>query len=310
MRLPGNAPRTLGLWPTTANRISMKIHLANSTAQDSNSVHGAAAMVVGSGNAEGRPWHQSRHPWPHCLKPWAGVAAILLISLGRVYAADVPATPLKVLYLTGGCCHDYKAQAPHFSTNLAQLVNAALDVRFGLEVLTNAAFADGYDAVLYNVCDETAPDQSLANAMQAARNGKPTVLIHCSIHAFRNSPHISQWETFCGMRSKVHDLFEPFSTTKADPESPITKLFPEDWKTPGDELYQTIAIDPKSHQLLKAKSPHDGRVHVVCWTSQFGQGRVFATTLGHDMKTCLSPDYLRLVANGLLWACGKLDINR
>jgi uncharacterized protein len=109
------------------------------------------------------------------------------------------------------------------------------------------------------------------------------------------------------MRSKVHDRFEGFSVTKLDPESPITKQFPDQWSTAGDELYQTISIEPESHQLLKAKSPQDGRVHIVCWTREFGQGRVFATTLGHDMKTAATPEYLRLVANGLLWACGKLQ---
>jgi type 1 glutamine amidotransferase len=109
------------------------------------------------------------------------------------------------------------------------------------------------------------------------------------------------------MRSKVHDKYGPFTVVKLDDNSPITKLFPKDWKTSGDELYQTISIDPQSHPLLKAKSPQDGREHVVCWTYQFGQGRVFGTTLGHDMKTTSSPDYLHLVANGLLWACGKLE---
>jgi type 1 glutamine amidotransferase len=108
------------------------------------------------------------------------------------------------------------------------------------------------------------------------------------------------------MRSKVHDRFEPFTVVKLDPKSPITLEFPDNWVTPGDELYQTISIQPESHQLLKVKSPQDGREHIVCWTYKYHQGLVFGTTLGHDMKTAASPDYLRLVANGLLWTCGKL----
>ena len=111
------------------------------------------------------------------------------------------------------------------------------------------------------------------------------------------------------MRSKVHDPYAPFTITKLDPASPITKAFPDVWKTPGDELYQTITIDPQSHPLLKATSAKDGREHIVCWTYQFGAGRVFATTLGHDMKTSAAPEFLRLLSNGLLWACGKLEAN-
>jgi type 1 glutamine amidotransferase len=233
----------------------------------------------------------------------------LLLATSGSFAADAAAAaqaPLKVLYVTCGGYHDYATQTPYLTTNISQLVNATFEVKLGLEALNNPKFAEGYDAVFYNVCEDKAPDQVLDNAMQTARNGKPTVMMHCSIHAFRYSPKIKEWETFCGLRSKVHDAYGPFTITKADQDSPITKFLPQDWKTAGDELYQTIAIDPQSHQLLRAKSPVDGRQHIVCWTSQFGQGRVFCTTLGHEMKTCATPEFRQLLANGLLWACGKL----
>ncbi len=237
---------------------------------------------------------------------YAGLGWVLLLSLSGASPAETPA-PLRVLYLTGGCCHDYAAQASHLSTNLSQLVNVTLVVRFGLDSLTNASFAEEYDAVFYNFCDEDAPPPMMEHALAATRNGKPTVMVHCAIHALRNSPKIRDWESLCGMRSKVHDPYEPFAVTKMDAASPITKSFPDNWTTAGDELYQTISIEPVSHPLLKAKSPKDGREHVVCWTREFGKGRVFATTLGHDLKTCSTPEYHRLLANGLLWACDKLQ---
>ncbi len=234
---------------------------------------------------------------------------LLAFSLASlvISAAEKAVAPLKVLFITGGGYHDYNKLAPHLTTELGSLVNATFDVKFGLETLHNPKFADAYDAVIYDVCDDEAPDDALDNALHVARAGKPSVLIHCAVHAFRKSPKISEWETFCGMRSKVHDPYGPFSVTKLDPASPITRVFPADWSTTGDELYQTISINPQSHQLLKAKSPKDGREHIVCWTYQYGKGRVFATTLGHDMKTATTPDYLRLLANGLLWTCGKLE---
>src|SRR6185437_2017951 len=49
--------------------------------------------------------------------------------------------------------------------------------------------------------------------------------------------------------------------------------------------------------------------NVVAWQHMNGQGRVFGTTLGHDMKTSQDPHYQQLLANGLLWACDKLDDN-
>lgn len=242
----------------------------------------------------------------------AAIGLLLLLAIARADAAEnrAPAAlkaPLNVLFLTGGGYHDYEKLAPHLTSSIGGLVNATFETQFGLEALRNPKFAEGYDAILYDVCFDEVQDEILENALRASRNGKPAVMIHCAVHAFRRSPRIREWETCCGMRSKVHDAFGPFSVMKLDSDSPITKQFPSDWKTAGDELYQTISIEPQSHQLLKVKSPRDGREHTVCWTYQFGQGRVFATTLGHDMKTAASPDYLRLVANGLLWACGKLE---
>ncbi len=228
----------------------------------------------------------------------------------RGWAAEPALTvqkPLKVLLVTSGGYHDYKALAPFLTHHLGEWVKADIEAKSGLEVFANPKFAAAYDAVIYDICDDEASNAILDNVLQAVRNGKPAVMLHCSIHAFRKSPKIGEWEAFCGMRSKVHDAFGPFSITKLDNDSPITKFFPGTWTTPGDELYQTIAIDPKSHQLLKAKSPQDGREHVVGWTSQWGRGRVFCTTLGHDMKTTAAPEYLQLVANGLLWSCGQLN---
>jgi type 1 glutamine amidotransferase len=259
-----------------------------------------------------RDYHLFRQPksFTSSLSCRAITFVFLALSLVCGYSADdaaaAPKPPLKVLLIASGCCHDYKTLAPFLRTNLALHLNADIEVHFGLDILANPNFADAYDTVIYDVCEEDTLAANLDNVVQATRAGKPTVMLHCSIHAFRNSPKIREWETLCGMRSKVHDAFGPFTVTRCDPSDPITKSFPDDWSTAGDELYQTISIDPQSHQLLKAKSPRDGRVHVVCWTCQFGQGRVFSTTLGHDLKTTATPEYLQLVANGLLWSCSKL----
>lgn len=246
-------------------------------------------------------------PLPLRRQPVAPLLLLLAaaLSLGWGVAARA-AEPLKVLFFTGGGYHDYAKLAPFLTHELEARVNVKFEVRFGLDSLQDAGFADKFDAVVYDHCDDEITDDRMDHALAVARSGKPTVLIHCAVHAFRKSPKIREWETCCGMRSKVHDPFGPFTVTRLDDRSPITKSFPAEFKTPGDELYQTIAIDPESHQLLKAVSPKDGRTHVVCWTYSFGQGRVFATTLGHDMKTASTPEYLRLLSNGLLWAAGKL----
>ncbi len=235
-----------------------------------------------------------------CLQ---GVVAAWL-GLASLSAADTK--PLQILLLSGGGYHDYAKLVPHLTNVLSGPVPAQFTVRMDMDILRDPHFADPYDAVIYDLCFDQAADDLIENALKATRAGKPTVMIHCAVHAFRYSPKIRDWETCCGMRSKVHDKYEPFTTVKLDPASPITKEFPDNWQTEGDELYQTISIDPGSHALLKVKSPQDGREHIVCWTSQYGSGRVFATTLGHDMKTAARPEYIRLLTNGILWSAGRL----
>jgi uncharacterized protein len=232
---------------------------------------------------------------------------LLLLAVSISLGAAESAKPLKVLFLTSGGYHDYQKLGPFLTNELSKLVAGSFEWKHGLETLNDANFAKSYDAVIYNVCDDEAPDAVIENAIRATNEGKPTVMIHCAVHAFRKSPKLADWEGCCGLRSKFHDPYGSFTVRKIDQESAIVRDFPNQWTTPGDELYQEILIDPKSRPLLKAKSAKDGREHVVCWTSEQGKGRVFATTLGHDMKTTQTPEFLRLVANGLKWASRQLE---
>ncbi|MGB8011890.1 MAG: ThuA domain-containing protein [Terriglobales bacterium] len=214
--------------------------------------------------------------------------------------------PLKALFITGGVFHDYDKLAPYLTSQLSKLINIKFDVITNLNPLTSEHFADGYDVIVYDLCLDDADHVALEHAIQVGRLGKPTVFIHCAVHSFRNSPMVHEWENYVGLRSKFHDAFGPFATLKAGADNPITENFPNDWKTSGDELYQTIELLTGTQPLLTAKSPVDGRVHIVCWTHTYGKGRVFATTLGHDSETAESPAYLRLLSVGLLWTCDKL----
>jgi type 1 glutamine amidotransferase len=241
----------------------------------------------------------------HTLKLLATLISLAFLSISQLFAAD--AKPIKALFLTGGGYHDYKKLAPHLTNEIGAQIKVDFDVVFDMAPLKKANFADGYNVVVYDLCWDEADAKDLENALTAIRQGKPAVMIHCAVHAFRRSEKIRDWEDGVGMRSKVHDPYQSFGTEKLDAKSAITKNFPADWKTPGDELYQTIEFPKTSHPLLKAKSPQDGREHIVCWTHQFGKGRVFATTLGHDMKTAENKDYLQLLARGLLWSCDRLD---
>jgi type 1 glutamine amidotransferase len=248
-----------------------------------------------------------------CRSLWSTVLALVMTVAPGAASSRLgvgeksPGTsPLKALFITGGVFHDYDKVAPFLTSQLSSLINIRFDVVTDLTALKNDHFADEYDVIVYDLCLDDVDPAALDHALSVGRAGKPTVFIHCAVHSFRNSPKVREWENYVGLRSKFHDPFGPFATQKVSATNPITETFPSNWRTSGDELYQTIELIPGTEPLLTAKSPVDGRVHIVCWIHTYGKARVFATTLGHDSETAESPAYLQLLANGLLWTCHEL----
>ena len=238
--------------------------------------------------------------------------AVLMMLVGFSFvsiakAEDAPAAKpakLKVLYITGGGFHDYKTLTPFLTEKIAKYANVEIDVKWMEPAFDNPKLGEGYDAIIFNFCfgKEFTKDK-FENAYKPVFEGKPAVMLHCSMHCFKPS---DEWTDCCGMRTRAHDPFTAFAVEKATKDHPLMKTFPDDWKTAGDELYQTIKFGERSTALLKAKSPKTGQEHICAWVSTYGKGKVFGTTLGHDLKTCGMESYQQLVANGLLWACGKL----
>ena len=244
----------------------------------------------------------------------------LFAAVSFASAADeAPAAkPLKVLFITGGGYHDYGKQPPFIKEKLESLANVRIDIVNGGKdshavpaLFSDPKFGEGYDAIIYDLCyatDNKPIDPKLyERAFDVTKAGKPAVLVHCAMHCFRPA---QDWAEFAGMRTNHHEKFGPFDVRPADPNNPITRGWPADWKTPGDEQYVTEETYPDTVKLListgvgeKAKHPEN----VVAWEHTYGKGRVFGTTLGHDMHTIADPHYLQLLANGLLWSCDKLQ---
>lgn len=234
------------------------------------------------------------------------LASILFLTpLNWSSGEEKKTQPLQVVLITGGGYHDYKVLNPMITKKLGELINAEFTIKDGLELLKDEKFADRYDVLVYNFCFADEKNKALIeNALKATQSGKPTVLVHCAMHTFMAS---DEWTDCCGMRTRRHDPYSPFSITKAEKDHPIVKNLPNDWKTTGDELYQTIKLGERSTALLKGTNTDLKSDHIVAWISNYGKGRVFATTLGHDVKTVATPAYHQLLANGILWAVDKLD---
>jgi type 1 glutamine amidotransferase len=234
---------------------------------------------------------------------------MLLLALGLAAAARAEEPrPLKVLWATGGGFHDYPKLTPLLTQAIQKRANVRFEVISDYKTLAEKGFADRYDAVVYffSYHDKSAKPV-VDNIAATIHDGKPAMFIHGTLHSFRELGEDRR--SFCeaiGLTSVEHDPLRPLATKKAA-DHPIIHDWPDDWKTPGDELYQNVKIWRGATPLLTAFSETSKKDHVVAWVNRYGRGKVFGTSLGHDMKTAGSEAYQQLLANGLLWICGKLD---
>lgn len=231
----------------------------------------------------------------------------------RAVAAE--AQPLRVLLITGGCCHNYPFQTQQLTNAIAKLTQAEWTIvneggdgtRAEIPLYNHPDWAKGFDVVVHNECfaDTTnaAYIQKITSAHQA---GVPAVVIHCAMHTYRSAT-IDDWRELLGVTSRRHDHQSKYPVQFAEPNHPILKGAAADWKTPPDELYVIEKLWPNAKALATSVSEQDGKTYPVIWINQYGKARVFGTTFGHSDDTWRDPNYLNYVARGTLWAAGRLN---
>ena len=85
----------------------------------------------------------------------------------------------------------------------------------------------------------------------------------------------------------------------------------------NDELYMGLALKPGNDVFLTANSEAGTHTFAgktmdmsadtfpLAWTRSYGSGRVFKTTLGHNGLSFETPEFQRLVLNGVSWATAR-----
>jgi hypothetical protein len=250
----------------------------------------------------------------------AATLALILVTC-PASAADNP-KPLKILLVTGGCCHDYAKQKDILKKGIEARANAQVDIIFvaddsthpQLPIYGHPDYAKDYDVVIHDECAADVNDPAVVEAvLKPHRDGIPGVNLHCGMHSYRignpndpvapGTPH-GFWFEYLGLQSSGHGAQLPIAISFVDPDSPITKGL-MDWATIHEELYNNVKVFDSAHALARGKQGQSD--FVVVWTSLYqGKTRVFSTTIGHNNETVEDPRYLDLVTRGVFWACGKL----
>jgi type 1 glutamine amidotransferase len=240
--------------------------------------------------------------------------------------------PIRILLITGGCCHDYAKQKDILKEGIEKRLNAEVvqvhtddkSVKPPLAIYGNPEYAKGFDLVIHDECAAGINDEAVVRGVLKPHDeGTPGVNLHCAMHCYRignagdpvelGTPH-GLWFEYLGLQSTGHGPQEPIAITHIDKNAPLSKNLP-DWSTVKEELYNNIRVFDtatpvaRGKQITKAKDGTEKENDVVvAWTNMHkSKTRVFSTTVGHNNATVEDDRYLDLVTRGVLWATDKLN---
>ena len=226
-------------------------------------------------------------------------------------AADTPPAPIKVLIVTG---QDYPA---HLWRETAPLLRRLLeaDPRFVVRIVEDPSALDSaaltnYQVALLHFQNWETPGPGTAareNLRRFVANGGGLVSVHFACGAWHG-----EWPEFQNLVGRVwhgsgpgksqHDPRGPFTVKIVDKEHAVTRGL-ADFET-TDELYTCLTGDAPIHLLAQSKSKVDQREHPMAFTREYEKGRVFLTTLGHDVQAFTNSSVPQLIRQGCAWAAG------
>jgi len=189
----------------------------------------------------------------------------------------------------------------------------------------------------YDAPDDRWPDNLKAAFAEYIRNGGGFVSVHAADNAFANwkeynlmigvggwrgrseksGPHFYYQngklvsDTAPGMAGS-HGARNPFQVVNQVTDHPITKGLPKEWMHVGDELYANLRGPGENMTILSSAfsdpanrgTGHDEPILIVI---SYGKGRIFHTTMGHDLAALNCVGFMTTYQRGTEWAAtGKV----
>ena len=221
---------------------------------------------------------------------------------------------MKLLVISGGR-HPYEESTPV----LERFLKAAghdVTVDWDADVLADAGEMGQYDALVFNTlrARDIPLNESEQNGMKEfISGGKGFVCIHISGAVPDTWP---EYHDITGggwiLGTSFHPPYGEVTVKITNPDHPGVEGI-SDFVT-NDELYMGIEYSDENDVFMTADSEagtHQwggkpthmpGGTFPLGWTRTYGDGKVFVTLLGHNGLSFETPEFQKIVLNGVAWA--------
>jgi uncharacterized protein len=250
------------------------------------------------------------------------------------------AGPIRVMLLdgeSGGSYHKWQLVTPVLKKQLDETGLFQVDIVTAPPA--NGDFSNfkpdfsKYRVVVFNydAPDDRWPAELKASFEKYVQDGGGFVSVHAADNAFPNWVAFNEMIGVGGWRSRTekagpywyykdgklvsdttagaagsHGQRTPFQITVRG-SHPITSGLPQTWMHQGDELYARMRGPGKNMSVLatafsEPANSGTGRDEPILMALSYGKGRVFHTTLGHDVNGLSSVDFVVTFQRGTEWA--------
>jgi type 1 glutamine amidotransferase len=164
----------------------------------------------------------------------------------------------------------------------------------------------GYDVAVFDFRNDKPlanDEQVKANLLKYLAQGKGIATVHWANGAM---PYWPEYVNIVGRaQQSVHDVRGPFSVKILNQTHPITKGL-LDYQTDDELFWDTKEGDHPITILAVAHSKIKDKDVPMAMTVQYGKGRVFNMTMGHDVRALQVAGTAELLRRGVAWAAGVL----
>ena len=231
---------------------------------------------------------------------------------------------IRALIFSGHNNHDWRVSTPYLKDLL--LRTGHFDVRVEEEPAgTTAATLAAYEVLVLDYMGPRWGEATGKAVEEFVKSGKGLVVVHGASYAFTGLEILGDGHQPTGIRQPPwpeylkmiggywtesptktgHGQYHSFEVKIRKRDHPITQGMKESFLA-TDELYHQMKMQPEANVLATAfddpQMGGTGKDEPILWTVSYGKGRVFQTTLGHDLASMQEPGFMTSFLHGVEWA--------